>query len=691
MEVNSKPLKITNRNVINSIVETIDSLIVVTPDSKIQLADSSTYRLLEYGEEELNGKPVNTIVILDDFPFEDEWIEYLIDAGVQKNMEMKYLSKNGIEVPMLVTSSVIKDNQNLAEGIVLTAKNIAQYKSIEQELRKAMTYTQNLIDSSMDMIVATNEHCEITEFNKAARDRYGFSLEEILGRDIKTIYNNPDEIKKFLEAASKYNKYRDEFISVDKENNMFPALATFSALRQEHGDIEGYMEIIRDMTDTKEADRYRRLLTKATETMQIGITITDIYGHIIYTNPSDASMHGHKADELIGQHVRIFAPKDAWSEMTVQKMLDLDRNRIWKRESVNVRKDGRTFPVYLMSDVIRDDKGKPIGVVTSCEDITKKKDMEKELKKYNEQLNKLVSERTSQLEKSNLLLQQEVGERKEAEEKLAKLLDELTHNQDQLVQSEKMASLGMLVAGIAHEINNPLGFVHSNLKNLNKFFKRITELIEYGDQLELPENIAKAIEVKKEEIQYDYLNGRIKKILERSGIGIDRIKKIILDLKTFSRLDAAEFSDADINNAIDTTLSILTHEYKGRIEIIKNYASLPQVRCNLSKLNQVFMNLLVNACHAIEGTGTITITTTEEKDMVIVDISDTGKGIPQEMLTQIFNPFFTTKPVGQGTGLGLSISYKIVEEHGGRISVNSTPGKGTTFIITIPLNSSIPL
>ena len=270
--------------------------------------------------------------------------------------------------------------------------------------------------------------------------------------------------------------------------------------------------------------------------------------------------------------------------------------------------------------------------------------------------------------------------------RLKKAIEERKRVESQLVQNAKMASLGELVAGIAHEINNPLGFIHANLGNLKKFSKKMFGLIETYDQVDIPEETKEEFEKRKKEVNYDYLRSRMPEMIERSAVGADRMKKIIQDLKSFSRLDAAEFAEADINGAIETTLNIMFHEYKNRIEVKKEFGNLPVIECYIARLNQVFMNLLVNACHAIEDKGEIRIKTGIEDETIKIEISDTGKGIPGDVTDKIFDPFFTTKPVGKGTGLGLSISHGIVKQHKGEISVKSKVGEGTTFSIKIPIH-----
>jgi signal transduction histidine kinase len=248
---------------------------------------------------------------------------------------------------------------------------------------------------------------------------------------------------------------------------------------------------------------------------------------------------------------------------------------------------------------------------------------------------------------------------------------ELRDTQAQLVQAEKMKSLGQLVAGVAHELNNPIGFVHANLQLLDEF---IAKLLQPGRS---PQEIAKAREA-------------IAKLLVRSREGTERVKKIVQDLRTFSRMDQAELQDANLNEEIERTLALMEPRFKTAITVERDFGNLPRVRCYPGQLNQVFLNLLMNSCDALGKKGHIRIRTRRSRDGVRLEFHDDGPGIPEEIQHQIFDPFFTTKPVGTGTGLGLSISHGIIERHGGRISVESAPSRGTTFVIELPLVAAGP-
>ncbi len=264
---------------------------------------------------------------------------------------------------------------------------------------------------------------------------------------------------------------------------------------------------------------------------------------------------------------------------------------------------------------------------------------------------------------------------------------ELQEAQAHLVQQEKMASIGQLAAGVAHEINNPTGFIMSNLGSLRKYVDRLTQFIAEQDRAigELPEIRIGEIAKQRKALKVDIITDDLRSLISESLEGAERIKKIVQDLKGFSRLDEAEQKLADINAGLESTINIVWNELKYKAEVKKDYGDLPQTQCNPGQLNQVFMNLLVNAAHAIENRGEIAIRTWADDGAINVSISDTGCGIPEDNIKRIFEPFFTTKEVGKGTGLGLSIAYDIVKKHNGSIDVKSAIGKGTTFTITMPV------
>lgn len=263
----------------------------------------------------------------------------------------------------------------------------------------------------------------------------------------------------------------------------------------------------------------------------------------------------------------------------------------------------------------------------------------------------------------------------------ALLNQRLEEAKKQLMQSEKLAAIGQLAAGVAHEINNPVGYVYSNLQTLESY---LTDLFRLTDAVDSANSLDDLRLIKKN-VDYDYLRDDLKDLIAESREGIERVKTIISAMKDFSYIEEEDFKPADIHKGIETTLNVVNNELKYKAEVVRDFDDLPNVECIISQINQVIMNLLVNAAHAIDDFGQIHIRTRTSGDNVIIEVEDTGQGISEENLNRIFEPFFTTKPIGRGTGLGLSLSFNIIEKHNGRIDVDSKPGNGTCFRITLPV------
>ena len=262
--------------------------------------------------------------------------------------------------------------------------------------------------------------------------------------------------------------------------------------------------------------------------------------------------------------------------------------------------------------------------------------------------------------------------------------------QDKLLQSEKMASIGQLAAGVAHEINNPIGYVHSNLGSLQEYLRSLFTLIEaYERALQAPDPKALIPEIDeiRNRADIDFISRDLPQLMAESREGIERVTRIVRDLKDFSYSDRSEsWKMVDLHAGLESTINIIWNELKYKVTLERNYAELPLVECLPSELNQVYMNLLLNAGQAIVERGTITVTTgRDEAENVWIQFQDSGAGIAPDLLQRIFDPFFTTKPVGSGTGLGLSISYGIINKHHGRIDVESVPGQGASFRIVLPV------
>jgi len=279
---------------------------------------------------------------------------------------------------------------------------------------------------------------------------------------------------------------------------------------------------------------------------------------------------------------------------------------------------------------------------------------------------------------------------KKVYEELGEAYDKLKTTHHRLVQQEKMASIGQLAAGVAHEINNPMGFISSNLETLGKYAERLRQFIAVQDEalkgVSDSEATGMLAEARKR-LKIDYLLDDIPALVAESNDGAARVRTIVQNLKGFSRTDLADMEPANINECLERAINIAWNELKYKVTLEKNFGELPTVNCYPQQLGQVFLNFLVNAAHAIDQHGEVKVTTKADAGSVSISVSDTGCGIPEENMGRIFEPFFTTKEVGTGTGLGLAISYEIVQSHGGTIDVESKVGKGTTFTVHLPIGN----
>lgn len=298
-----------------------------------------------------------------------------------------------------------------------------------------------------------------------------------------------------------------------------------------------------------------------------------------------------------------------------------------------------------------------------------------------------------QLRAANLELEQHVaartGELISRNAELEAANRALASTQGQLLQSEKMASVGQLAAGVAHEINNPIGFVRSNLNSLRTYLKDLMLLLDAYERLEaqLPENNPELAQLRalRDTIELDYLRADVPSLVAESLDGVTRVEKIVRDLKGFSHVGDAEWQPVDLHEGLESTLNVVAHELKYKADLVREYGELPLVECMPFQVNQVFLNLLVNATQAMHSRGRITLRTGSDGEFAWVAVGDTGAGIEPGALGRIFEPFYTTKPVGVGTGLGLSVSWDIVRRHGGTIDVESVVGRGTTFTVRLPI------
>ncbi|MCA9039693.1 MAG: PAS domain S-box protein [Planctomycetaceae bacterium] len=391
---------------------------------------------------------------------------------------------------------------------------------------------------------------------------------------------------------------------------------------------------------TQFEQRTRHILNTAAE----AFVSIDGYGTIIDWNASAETIFGYRAQEIIGKNITETIVPERYREQVSEALCQFQESRrlsesLRSFETTALNKDGREVPIALSLNIVELEAA---SIITGfAHDISKRCELE-----------------------------------------------------SQLIQSEKMASLGQLAAGVAHEINNPVGFVTSNVATLEDYiavFKQVIEMqgeviesLKGSDESSLKKKLDE-IEAYMEEEDYNYLMEDIEELIKESNDGLVRVKEIVQNLKSFARVDEAETKEADINECLKATIKVVWNEIKYNCELVQDFGKIPQIRCYPGQLNHVFMNLLVNAAHAIKERGTIVVTTEADDKYVIVKIQDDGHGIKPEHIPNLFTPFFTTKPVGKGTGLGLSIAYGIIQKHKGFIEVESEVDKGTTFTVKLPL------
>ncbi|UCV10858.1 bacteriohemerythrin [Dechloromonas denitrificans] len=420
--------------------------------------------------------------------------------------------------------------------------------------------------------------------------------------------------------------------------------------------------------------------------------VIDASHKITHWNRACAAISGMTATEMIGSNQQWCAFYPSARPVMADLIVDGSINDQFETYYHDKYKRSRTidgafegeayFPdlkhggrwLFFTAAPLRDANGKLVGAIETLQDVTDRRRAEDDLREYQNHLEELVATRTRELASANTALE---NDRRELEQLLAKVEEA----QQQLLQSEKMAAIGQLAAGVAHEINNPVGFVNSNLctlKNYSTSLFSVIESYEAGDPAK--------IELARQQADLDFLKDDLPSLLAESQEGLVRVTKIVQNLKDFSRIDQAEHQQADLNAALESTLNVVWNELKYKADVIRELGAIPAVDCVPAQINQVFMNLLVNAAQSIPERGQIHVRSGSENSHVWFEIEDNGIGMSEEIRRRIFEPFFTTKPVGKGTGLGLSISYDIiVKKHGGRMDVRSEPGKGSCFRIWLPL------
>ena len=550
---------------------------------------------------------------------------------------------------------------------------------------------QQIVNFANVAILRFNKDFIITDFTGNSTKIFGFTKEEVIGKSLydtivpqyeSTGRDLNELIKDIIKSTKTYEYNVNQNITKDGKRIWMQWYN--SEIKDDKGKSTGVLSIGIDITDRVNAETAlkeseERFKTLSNLTFE-GILIHD-NGVIIDCNYSLENQIGYSREELIGtQMLEKLVP-----EKFHKLMKDNMQIESIQYEAEAIHKDGTIIPISIESRKAM--LGNKLVRVAAIRNISILKKNIEELDRYKNHLEEIVKKRTQELKQQSNTL-------KKRNKELHTTLKELKEAQNHLVQSEKMASLGVLLAGIAHEINNPVNFIYAGVNSIIKDFEDLSDILNYLRTLDQESNseeiLLEKIKQKVKENELGTTYNAINETLYDIKLGASRIKEIIEGLSKFSRLDTEKYKMTNIHDEIEDVLILLKNKYKHNIEIRRNYdESIPLVECNPGKLEQVFMNIINNAIDAVGNEpGTITIKTGCTSSKVHISIKDTGKGIPEKIKSKIFDPFFTTKDVGYGLGLGLSICYSIIQEHKGEIKVYSGLNKGTEFIITVPIEQS---
>ena len=602
--------------------------------------------------------------------------------------ETTFVSASGLEIPIsqvIISHSAPGDKLPYISTI---ARDISDRFQAQQALQLSQARFAGILEIADDAIISVGADQKIILFNQGAERIFGWPAAEAIGQSLSLLLpeafaaphsqlvSNFGGVKQARKMGS-----RKEIFGRRRDGTEFPAEASISKL-EVAGEII-FTAILRDVTASRQAEEFVRLSEEryrslAMATAQL-VWTTDGEGKPV-ARTDWMAYTGQSLEEATDNWTSAIHPDDrpitaeAWKRAAETKSLYEVEHRLRAADGSYRHFWVRGIPVLAEDGSIRE----WVGTHTD------------------------ISDRVLVLE----ALKQSEGQYRSQAAKLEKAVRELHQTQTQLIQTEKISSLGQLVAGVAHEINNPINFIYGNITHATEYATDLLGLLHLYQE-KYPNPVPEIVEAA-EDLDIDFLMEDFTKILDSMKLGADRIRDLVVSLRNFSRLDESQMKLVDIHEGIESTLLILQHRIKGNplrpaIEIIKEYGNFPKVECYVGQLNQVFMNLLGNAIDALEeynrkrsskeiyaNPNRIRISTSANSHTLTIRIADNGVGINQEVIGKLFDPFFTTKPVGKGTGLGLSISYQIiVEKHRGNLQCFSAPGEGAEFVIEIPLSQEV--
>lgn len=687
---------------------------------------------------------------------------------------------------------VLKDRITRLSPAILAAQEkkraIDERNQALEALENSRSFYLRLFETSPALIWRTDSQGNFDYFNKKWLELTGHTADKDFA-DILMESLHQEDKDQFLEDLHIANTAESSFeieCRLRDQSGEFRRIQTFgSPFFDDQGIYGGHIGYCFDTTERFETEEVLRKLSRAVEQSTSAFLITDTKGCIEYANASYTKMSGYTLEEVIGANANPTGKSATAPDIFGESWEVIQTEGTWCGERISHTCNGKSYWELATISSITDADDVTTHYLVELEDITRRKEAERELRKNraeliqsHEELNALFNqvetskrewERTmdcigdivilitadGKIKRCNKALQEftslayqeiigshwkdflthhglnfppelppgceihhessgrcfyctsypfadhdqneisgfvltihDFTKRKAVSDELERAYGELKATQAKIVQQEKMASIGQLAAGVAHEINNPMGFISSNLGTMRKYLGRLAEHVAFVSNAidSLPDDeFRQGLREQRKTLKIDYLIEDGKELIDESLEGAERVRSIVQNLKSFSRVDESECKPVDINDCLESTIKIVWNEVKYKATLIRDLETLPLIRCYPQQLNQVFMNLLVNASQAIETQGEIRVRTWHEGDSVYASVGDTGCGIPEKVLNRIFEPFFTTKEVGKGTGLGLSITYDIIKKHKGDIIVESRPGDGTTFTIRLPI------
>lgn len=656
-----------NEEKYRSLMENMNDIVMLVDNNdKVLFVNQRFSEKLGYSEEEIIGK-IGFEVLID--PKDHQKIitaNKERENNVSNQYEATFVSKNGQKHDFLISGAPMKDADGKVVGSIGNMIDITERKIAAEKLRKSQQLFQTLAQSSPVGIFRTRADGYTTYVNPKWMEISGLSSEEAFGNGwLQAVH--PDD-KRSLQENWVLRTSRGESSTAEyrfvKDNGSIVWVLGNAVAEIINGEIQGYIGTITDITDRKIAEqkikeseeRYRTII----EAFPDIIMISDLDKNILFANESLEKITGITPNDYNNPNRKAHIHPDDMPliDREIESLLSGKQTHTGILESRFIDTWGNEH--WFNGIISKMNYNGQLVLQTISRDITDKKLIEDELRKHREHLEELVKERTEELAAANEELVSTNEELQNQREELEVILKNLQNTQKKLVQSEKMASLGVLASGVAHEINNPLNFIRGGAFGLNDYFEE-----------NLPDH-TKNVEI----------------FLHSINEGVDRAASIVTSLNHYSHRDESKISDCNIHDIIDNCLNILRNQIRDVISIEKNYTTTSYlVKCNEGKMHQAILNILTNAVQSIDGHGDIKIKTRtgSKANEVRIMISDTGSGISKENLSRIFDPFFTTKDPGQGTGLGLSITYNIIEENKGTIEIDSELYKGTTVLITLPI------